>query len=241
MPAPDENPDSARLRRLSGLHVGGTAAARRGLAARRAELARLVGALQEALDSIMLPYQRYRIRRWLELTILSLLAVGETVVAVNVVQALGLTATATDLIAVTVGAAATGLAWMIGHEWAVAHDPQAVVAGRRGWLLFGMTTAGAFLAANLAVRVYYGVLAEQADHLGNGLTAPLMSGSLLTAVTAALMTLAAFITAHAETGKEAELRAQLHRARRELRSLEARIGVGQPGPDAGGHLAVVEE
>ncbi len=67
-------------------------------------------------------------------------------------------------------------------------------------------TASAFLAANLAVRVYYGLLAEQANQLGNSLAAPLLSGALLTAVTAALMVVAAFVTAHAETGKEAELR-----------------------------------
>jgi hypothetical protein len=241
MPTPGENSGSARLRRLSARHIGKVAAARRSLAARRAELAELISALQEALDSIVLPYQRYWIRRWLELTILSLLAVAETVVAANVVQALGLTATATDLVALAVGVAATGLAWIIGHEWAVAHDPQAVAAGRRGWLLFGTATAAAFLAANLAVRVYYGLLAEQVGHLGNGLVAPLLSGSLLTAVTAALMGMAAFVTAHAETGKEAGLRAQLRRARRELRSLETQIGVLEPGPDQSGHLAVVDK
>jgi hypothetical protein len=243
MPASGENPESARLRRLSTRYVAKAAAARRSVAARRAELAELVSALQEALDTVALPYQRYQIRRWLELTILSLLAAAEIVVAGNVVQALGLTAIATDLVAVVVGVAATGLAWIIGHEWAIDHDPQAVAAGRRGWLLLGTATAGAFLAANLAVRVYYGLLAEQVGHLGNGLVAPLLSGSLLTAVTAALMALAAFVTAHAQTGREAELRGQLRRARRELRTLEDRTGVPEPGPGPGpgGHLAVVDE
>jgi hypothetical protein len=241
MPTLGESLEAARLRRLSGRHVRSVAAARRSLVARRTELTKLIDALQEALDSIIPPYRRYWLRRWLELTILALLAVGETVIAVNVVQALGLTAIATDLVALAVGVAATGLAWVIGHEWAVAHDPQAAVAGRRGWLPLAMAIAGVFMAANLAVRVYYGLLAEQVDHLGNGLTAPLLSGLLLTAVTVTLMALAAFVTAHAETGKEAELRAQLYRARRELRSIEARTGVQQPDSYEGGHLAAVDE
>jgi hypothetical protein len=76
--------------------------------------------------------------------------------------------------------------------------------------------------------------------LPGNLVAPVLSGSLLTALTAALMALAAFVTAHAETGNAAELRAQLRRAHRELRTLEARIGVLDSGPDQGGHLAVVD-
>jgi hypothetical protein len=40
------------------------------------------------------------------------------------------------------------------------------------------------------VRIYYGLLAEQAGHLGSGLVAPVLSGVLLTVVTAALMVVA---------------------------------------------------
>lgn len=179
--------------------------------------------------------------RWLELTVLLILTIAEVVVAETVVQALGLSATSTDLVAVVVGGAATGLAWLVGHEWAVAHDPQAAAAGRRSWLRPATVVAGAFLVANLAVRVYYGLLAAQANHLGAGLVAPLLSGSLLTAVTAALMVVAAFVTAHAETAKEAELRKQLSQVRSELSALDNRVGVLDTGPDTTEQLAVVDE
>ena len=108
---------------------------------------------------------------------MSLLTVAEIVVAQTVVQALGLSAIATDLVAVVVGVTATGLAWLVGHEWIVAHDPQAIAAGRPGWLGLAKVATAAFLVANLAVRVFYGILAEQADHLGNGLVAPLLAGA----------------------------------------------------------------
>ena len=141
----------------------------------------------------------------MEVASLAVLGAAEVVVAGTVVQALGLTATATDLVAVGVGGAATGLAWLTGHEWAISRDPQAAAEGRRGWLRAALGTAGVFLAANLGVRVYYGALSEQASNLGSGLVAPLLSGLLLTTVTAALMVVAAFVSAHAETAKESEL------------------------------------
>jgi hypothetical protein len=140
-----------------------------------------------------------------------------------------------------VGAAATGLAWLVGHEWAVAHDPQAVAAGRRGWLGIAAATAGAFLIANLAVRVYYGLLAEQANQLGSSLLASVLAGSLLTAVTAALMLVAAFVTAHAETGKEAELRNRLRRIRSEIHTLDNRVGAVDSDKDPERRLSAVEE
>ena len=241
MPAPDEHPEVVNLNKTVVRHVTNVAAARRGLAARRGELAKLVAALEEALEELTPSYLRYRIRRWLELTVLLVLTVAEIVVAETVVQALGLSAMATYLVAVVVGAAATGLAWLVGHEWAVAHDPQAVAAGRRGWQGLAAATVGAFLAANLAVRVYYGLLAEQANNLGNSLAAPLLSGLLLTAVTAALMVVAAFVTAHAETAKEAELRNRLRRARKELQVLDHHVGPVDPGAYSDGQLSVVEK
>ena len=241
MSAANEHPEVANLKRTANRTITKLAAAQRGLAARRSELAKLAAALEEALDEVTPAYMRYRIRRWLELTVLLLLTIAEIVVAQTVVQALGLSATATDLVAVVVGAAATGLAWLWGHEWAVAHDPQAVAAGRRGWLGLAAGTAGAFLVANLAVRIYYGLLAEQANQLGSSLIAPLLAGSLLTAVTAALMLVAAFVTAHAETGKEAELRNRLRRVRSELHLLENRVGAVDPGSHQDGHLSVVEQ
>ena len=214
--------------------------ARRGLSARRNALAKVAAALEEAIEEITPPYLRYRIRRGLELTVLLLLTIAEIVVAGTVVQALGLSAMATYLVAAVVGAAATGLAWLVGHEWAVSQDPQAIAAGRRGWLGLAGATTGAFLVANLAVRVFYGLLAEQADHLGSSLLAPLLAGSLLTAVTVVLMVVAAFVTAHAETDKEAELRNRLRRVRSELDVLDNRVGAVDPGSYPDGHLSVVE-
>jgi hypothetical protein len=138
---------TAKLQRIAERHISTMAAARRALAAHRSKLAKLADALEEALDQIVPPYLRYRIRRWQELIALLLLTVAEVVVAETVVQALGLTATATDLVAVVAGAAATGLAWLVGHEWALAHDPQAMAAGRRSWLGMATATAAVFLAA----------------------------------------------------------------------------------------------
>jgi hypothetical protein len=241
MPAPYEHPEVVSLNKTANRHVTKVAAARRVLVARRGERAKLVAALEAALEEVTPPYLRVRIRRWLELTVLLLLTIAEIVVAETVVQALGLSAMATYLVAVVVGAAATGLAWLVGHEWAVAHDPQAIAAGRRGWLGLAAATAGAFLAANLAVRVYYGLLAEQASNLGNSLVAPLLSGLLLTAVTAALMVVAAFVTANAETTKEAELRNRLRRGRKELQVLDHLVGPEDPGSYPDGQLSVVEK
>lgn len=235
----NELPEVAELQRIASRHVGRVAAAQRGLSARRSELARLAAALEEALDHIVPPHQRYRIRRWLEVTVLLVLTVAEVIVAQTVVQALGLSATSTILVAVVVGGAATGLAWLAGHEWALAHDPQTMAVGRRSWLRAATATAGAFLVTNLAVRVYYGLLAEQASHLGTGLVAPLLAGSLLTAVSGALMVVAAFVTAHAETAKEAELRRRLRRVRREFGALDGRAGVVEPRPAE--RLAVVDQ
>jgi hypothetical protein len=241
VPAPSEHPEIANLNGTTNRRITKEAAARRGLASRRSQLAQLVGALEKALDAVTPPWRRYRIRRWLELTVLLLLTIAEVVVAETVVQALGLSATATDLVALVVGAAATGLAWLIGHEWAVGQDPQAVAAGRRGWLRITGVTAGTFLIANLAMRVYYGFLDEQASHLGSSLLAPLLAGSLLTAVTATLMVVAAFVTAHAETSEERELRNRLRQARSELQLLDSRVGVVDPDSSPDGHLSVIEE
>jgi len=237
----DEHPEVVSPRRMSSRHTGRLTDARRSLASWRREQAKVAAALEEALDGIRSPYQRYRISRRAELTSLLAVGIAEVVVADTVVQALGLTATATDLVAVAVGGAATGLAWLVGHEWAVSRDPQAVVAGQRGWLRLAAATVGTFLAANLGVRVYYGLLAEQAGRLGSGLVAPLLSGALFTAVTAALMVVAAFVTAHAETGKEAELRARLRRVRSRLRSVDDRMGVLDPVPDPAAHFSVIDE
>ncbi len=239
MSAPNEHAEVAKLERSATRHISRVAAAQRGLSARRIELAKLVAALEEALDQIVPPHQRYRIRRWLELTVLLVFTVAEVIVAESVVQALGLSATSTTLVAVVAGGAATGLAWLVGHEWALAHDPQVLAAGRRSWLKAATATAGAFLVANLAVRVYYGLLAEQASQLGTGLVAPLLAGSLLTAVTGALMLVAAFVTAHAETAKEAELGRRLRKVRRELGALDGRAGVAEPSPVE--HLTVVDD
>ena len=237
----DQHPEVASFRRQSSRHSSGVADARRDLAFHYRELAERTASLQEAVDEIRPAYQRYRISRRMEVCSLVALGAAEVVVANTVVQALGLTATATDLVAVGVGGAATGLAWLVGHEWAISRDPQAVAAGRRGWLRFAAATAGAFLAANLGVRIYYGILAEQADHLGNGLVAPLLSGVLLTVVTAALMVVAAFVSAHAETSKEAQLRKQLSRMRAELRSLENRVGVLRVSRARGGSRSTTDE
>jgi hypothetical protein len=236
-----ERPEVASLGRLSSRHRSRVADARRSLTIRRSELAEDAAALEEALDDLSPPYQRYRISRRAEVTSLLTLGVAEIVVADTVVQALGLTATATDLVAVAVGGAATGLAWLAGHEWAVSHDPQAAAAGQRGWRRLAVATAGSFLAVNLGVRVRYGLLAEQAGHLGSGLVAPLLSGALLTAVTAALMVVAAFVSAHAETAKEAELRVRLSRVRAELRSLEGRVGVLDPDQGTAVRLSVADQ
>lgn len=238
MSAPNEHPEVAKLQRIATRHISRVAAAQRGLSARRSELTKLVAALEEALDQIVPPHQRYRIRRWLELTVLLVLTVAEVIVAQTVVQALGLSAISTTLVAVVVGGAATGLAWLIGHEWALARDSQAMAAGRRSWLGAATAAAGVFLVANLAVRVYYGLLAEQASQFGTGLVAPLLAGSLLTAVSGALMLVAAFVTAHAETAKEAELGRRLRKVRRELGALTSRAGAVEPSPAE--HFMVVD-
>jgi hypothetical protein len=237
----DEHPEVVMLRRLSTWHRDQDAEARRDLAAKHQHLSEVAAVLEEAYHKLRPPYQRLRIGRVGEVASLLTLGVAEVVVADTVVQSLGFTATATNLVAVAVGGTATGLAWLVGHEWAVAHDPQAAAAGRRGWLRAAGTAAAAFLAANLGVRIYYGVLAEQAGHLGSGLVAPVLSGVLLTVVTAALMVVAAFITAHAESGKEAHLRARLRRVRAELRSLENRVGVPSLATARNGSHASAED
>jgi len=220
-----EHPEVMSLRRLSSRHRDKEAEARRGLAAQYYEDLQCAAALEEALDVITPSYQRFRITRRLELISLAAFGVAEVVVADTVVQSLGFTATATNLVAVAVGGTATGLAWLVGHEWAIAHDPQAAAAGRQGWLGLAGTTVGVFLAANLGVRIYYGVLAEQVGRLSSSLVAPVLSGGLLTAVTAALMVVAAFISAHAENRKEAQLRIRLKRLRAQMRGLAHRAGV----------------
>jgi hypothetical protein len=220
-----ERPDAAWLRRQASRHSDGVADARRDLALYYQENVEHKNALEDVLDEIRLPWQRYRISRKWEVASLIALGAAETVVAETVVQSLGFTAIATDLVALGVGAAATGLAWLAGHEWAISRDPRAAAAGQRGWHRLAIGTAGAFLAANLGVRIYYGVLAEQVTRLGGGLIAPLLSGSLLTLLTAALMVVAAFISAHADTAKETQLRAELRRVRAIVRSLENRMGV----------------
>jgi hypothetical protein len=240
MPAPHESPEVTSLRTATTRHTSRKATAHHGLAARRGTLAKLAAALEEALDEITPPYLRYLIHRWLEMTVLLLLTVAEIVVAQTVVQALGLSAIATDLVAVVVGASATGLAWLVGHEWIVACDPQAIAAGRPSWLGLAKAATAAFLSANLAVRVFYGILAEQADRLGGGLVAPLLAGVLLTIVTAVLMMVAAFVTAHTETAQQAGLRRRLRGVRRELCQLDKLLGSApNTYPDA--HLSVVEE
>ena len=237
----DENAEVAWLERLASRRKAKLAEARSGLALRYQEVTRHVAALEEALDDIRSPHHRYRITRWIELSCLAVLCVAEIVVANTVVQALGLTAIATGLVAVVVGGAATGLAWLLGHEWAVSRDPHAAAAGRRGWLRLTVFTAGLFLVINLGVRIYYGVLAEQAGGLGGGLIAPMLSGFLLTIVTMALIVIAAFITAHSETAEEAQLRARLKRLRAELHSLEDRVGILQPGVVTADQKAIMNE
>jgi hypothetical protein len=237
----DENAEVAWLERLASRRKARLAAARSGLALRYQEVTRHVAALEEALDELRSPYHRYRITRWIELVCLAVLCTAEIVVADTVVQALGLTAITTGLVAVVVGGAATGLAWLLGHEWAVSRDPHAAAAGRRGWLRLTVITVGLFLVINLGVRIYYGVLDEQAAGLGDGLIAPVLSGFLLTIVTMALILIAAFITAHSETAEEAQLRARLKRLRTELRSLEDRVGVLQPGTVSADRKAIGEE
>src|SRR5260370_40801960 len=116
MSARNGHPEGARLKRPPPRPISKVAAALRSLAARRAELAKLAAALEDALDEITPPPLRSRIRRWLELTVLLILTVGEVVVAETVVQALGLSAASTERVAVVVGGAATGLAWLGGHE-----------------------------------------------------------------------------------------------------------------------------
>ena len=153
MPAPHESPEVTSLKTTATRHTSREAAAHHGLAARRGALAKLVAALEETIDEITPPYLRYRIHRWLEMTVLLLLTAAEIVVAQTVVQALGLSAIATDLVALVMGATATGLAWLVGHEWIVARDPQAIAAGRPGWLGLAKAATAAFLVANLAVRV----------------------------------------------------------------------------------------
>lgn len=225
----DENAEVAWLERQASRRKAKLAEAQSGLALRCHVITGLVAALEEALDDIRSPHNRYRITRWMELICLAGFCVAEIVVANTVVQALGLTAIATTLVAVVVGTAATGLAWLLGHEWAVSRDPHAAATGRRGWLRLTVITVGLFLVINLGVRVYYGVLNEQAAGLDGGLIAPVLSGCLFTIVTMALIVIAAFITAHSETAEEAQLRTRLKRLRAELRSLEDRVGIFQPG------------
>ncbi len=235
-----ERPEVAVLRRQSSRHTARMADARRGVESAHRDLVELVAELEEALDQIRHPFQRIQISRRMEVASLAVLGGAEVVVASTVVQALGLTASATDLVAVGVGGAATGLAWLTGHEWAISRDPQAAAEGRRGWLRAALGTAVVFLAANLGVRVYYGVLSEQANNLGGGLVAPLLSGLLLTVVTAALMVVAAFVSAHAETAQESRLRAKLRRMRAQLRSLE-RAGARRLRPAPSGPRPIAEE
>jgi hypothetical protein len=241
MATSDEHPLVTSLRRQASRYSSGQADARRDLSLVYRDNVEHAAALEEALDVIRPPYQRYRISRRAEVLSLLTLGAAEVVVAETVVQALGLTAMATDLVAVGVGGAATGLAWLVGHEWAISRDPQAAVTGHRGWLRAALATAGTFLAANLGVRIYYGVLADQAAHLGSGLIAPLLSGLLLTMVTAALMVVAAFVSAHAETGKEARLRRELRRVHRIVRSLENRVGVLRSLPARTGPRSVTKD
>jgi hypothetical protein len=234
MAANHGNPAVAALRRQSSRHTARMADARRNVAAAYRDQVEQIAALEEALDEIRPSYQRYWISRRLEVASLVILGGAEVVVAGTVVQALGLTAIATDLVALGVGGAATGLAWLVGHEWAISRDLQAAAEGRRGWLHAALGTAAAFLTANLGVRIYYGLLSEEASNLSSGLVAPLLSGLLLTVVTAALMVIAAFVSAHAETAKESQLRAKLSRMRADLRSLEhvgaPRLGLARSSP-----------
>jgi hypothetical protein len=237
----DENAEVAWLERLASRRKAKLVDARSGLALRYQELCRHIAALEEVLDDIRSPHHRYRITRWIELICLAVLCIAEIVVANTVVQALGLSAIDTGLVAIVVGGAATGLAWLLGHEWAISRDPHAAATGRRGWLRLAVITVGLFLVINLGVRIYYGVLVEQAAGLGSGLIAPVLSGFLLTIVTMALIVIAAFITAHSETAEEAQLRARLKRLRAELRSLEDRVGILQPSTVSAETKAIVNE
>jgi hypothetical protein len=223
MGATQVRPEVAVLRRQSSRHIARKAEARRDVTAVYRNQVEETAALEETLDEIRPSYQRYRITRRQEVASLVVVGGAEVVVADTVVQALGLTAMATDLVAIGVGGAATGLAWLIGHEWALSRDLQAAAEGRRGWLGVAVGTAAAFLAANLGVRIYYGLLSEEVGNLGRNIVPPVLSGLLLTVVTAALMVVAAFVSAHAETAKESQLRVRLRRMRAELRSLE-RVG-----------------
>jgi hypothetical protein len=221
-----EHPEVVSLRQRSARHREREAEARDGLATTYINHVRRAIALEESLADISPSYRRIHIGRCLEVSSLAALGVAETVVADSVVQSLGFTAVATDLVSAAVGVTATGLAWLAGHEWAIAHDPQAAMTGRRGWKRLAVWTSGAFLAANFAVRVYYGVLAGQ----GGGLVAPVLSAALLTVVTAALMLVGAFISANAETSQEAALRGRLRRVRREIREITNRVGVLESVP-----------
>jgi hypothetical protein len=214
-----QHPEIASLKQQASRHAARDTGARRALDSEYGVQSELYAAIENTIDQIT-PYQRLRINRWLEAASLTVLGTAEVVVAETVVQALALTATATNLVAVAVGGAATGLAWMGGHEWANSRDPQMAAAGQSGWFRIAMGASVAFLVANLGVRIYYGVLEEKADHLGTSLVSPLLSGLLFTTVTAALMVVAAFVSAHVETAKQAQLRARLRRVRARLRSLK---------------------
>ena len=214
------NPEITAIKRQAQRHVGSYANARRDLAVQCADQVEHRAALEDALDEIRSSHQGHGIRRWVEMGSLAVLGAAEVVVAENVVQALGLTATNTRLVAVAVGGSATALAWLAGHEWAMSRDPRVVLAGRRGWLRLATAASGTFLAANLGVRIYYGFLTEKVNHYGNGLVAPVLSGLLLTAVTAALMIVAAYVSAHAESPKVAHIRARIRQARRAIRPLQ---------------------
>lgn len=233
------NPNIVAVKRQTLRHLGRKKAAQRYLAEDYAAQSDYAAAIEDALDEVT-SSRRLRISRWVEAISLLLLGIAEIAVAQNVVQAVGLTANATRLVAIAVGATATALAWLAGHEWATARDPEEVVAGRRGWLKLAVVACIAFILANLGVRIYYGVLENEVHRYASGLTAPVLSGLLLTTVTAALMIVAAFISAHAETASEADLRARLRRVRRVLRSLE-RAGVAKIGTSRGGLRSVSNE
>ena len=137
----DQHPEVASFRRQNSRHSSRVANARRDLAFHYRDLAERTASLQEALDEIRPPYHRYQISRRMEVGSLVALGTAEVVVAGTVVQALELTPTATDLAAVGVGGAATGLVWLVGHEWATSRDPQ--VGGRLGLVTDHVQSAGA--------------------------------------------------------------------------------------------------
>jgi hypothetical protein len=145
---------------------------------------------------------------------LLILTAAETVVAGTLLSALGLSATLTSLAAVAVGASATGLAWLVGHEWGAIAAHGRFPPRRRIWLDLAEVGAGVFLAVNLGARMYYGL------RDGPGLLAPMFTGLLLTAATVALMAASVIVAGHAETSEEAELRARLRRVRNELHRIE---------------------